>query len=1151
MLDHLSEANVSQRDDEHRSGSLPTPGSTSAGSAGRSVPSPSDAATLVTPTTPARETERDKEAQAVAHAPPGAKLRQMPTLREHMSAKKVLQELNAASRDAETADPTSLDAFAGSEPAESTEPGLRPSGIPTQPRSTSSGSRPQRAVSPSPTHEEGQADPTMLDAPQVAAGKPDPALTQPLVAAVASPDAPSGEQTAIRPAKQMPTATIELESGEPSAAVEAPSRRSLGNDATQFVPVPEGGEPESSIAEELARQATRQKDVLTGTKTQPLPQVRPQRATGPDTTQVQSTKPAVRPDSTLVMRDEPSLGVQRTQLMEIPADETAVRPLFAQDRKKSSSESPRAQEAPTQPGGAGRGRARLWAGLFLGLMIGGSGWAVGTWLVERQRQAELATQSRDAVNEAHRRGRIADFAAAEAKLRRLLSKRPTDGTALAARALVLSEAQYELGGAERIEGVQASTDGTTSQPQASLDPQASTEAGKPIEAAKTSDSAATKTSAPSTVTWASETQAAARQAQGETTAAAYSAQVLAALAVSDLKAAERAWERLQGMPPEADQHSELAPLPLGWRAYVASQVALLSGREDEALASLTDAVSKSPLPLWRRRLAELLLARGRADDALAQLAAAEKEQPDHCGVLVDLAALKARQAGAAAQRQALQTLQEWSTLPRTGSDPCGRGDRARAALLLGELSLDTDPAARGDARAALERARAIFGNDNAAVSDRLASAWLRTGDARLAQQQCQETLARVATRRRTRLLQADAQLRLNQGSEALRTLEPLLSSSAAAGEDGEATLLKARVLLSQNDTLEAQKQARKLVATSSQSPRVHAGAQRVLARVSLILGEPANARRTLEPLFRQMSGVDSTGNPALRDEQLDTQILWAEVLLSVRPAEQPEARAILEAVVTRAPERIEARLLLGRLLREMQEWGQAEQQLSAALRTDDRHMGARRELAGLLTQRGDYAKAHALYQELLKEEQDAELFIAAARAERLNGAAEPALNTLSNVKRSRGEVTGKYDEALLVERARALLALDRCGEAQSLLKPLLPDLAQLKRPALPALLIRAMLCAALPGERAAAAMQSRAVLQRLPQPWRSDVDVRLAECEILAATGNFLAARLGLTALVASLQTVPPTSIGEEAALRQHCQKMLERLSGSPALPPR
>lgn len=1151
MLDHLSEANVSQRDDEHRSGSLPTPGSPPPGNASKGLANSPDGATLVTNAVPPPAAEpagtRERETAVLPSVSPGAKLRQMPTLREHMSAKKVLQELNAAARDAAQADASSVDtvgAGAG-HPAESTEPGLRNKGVPKLGAASSdAGARANRAAASA--RDEGLADPTMVDATSLdaIAGSAGPLSTGQLAV---MESVASGEQTAIRSAKEMPTATLVIEAAEPSAQVEAPSRRSLGNDATQFVPVPEGGEGDSGPNEAKSRPAQGPAPSAPpgGAKTQPLATIRPSRPAGQDATLVHEHKPPTRPDSTLVMRDEPSLGVQRTQLMEIPADETAVKPLFAQgqDRKKSSADSPRNLEPPTLPGNMGRGRARLWAGLCLGLLIGGSGWAAGSWLLERQRVAELATQSRAAIADAQRHGRIADYVAAEAMLSRLLVKRTTDGAALSARALVLSEAQYELGGVAKFEG------GTESSTEASPEAKTAASPGSPPSAEKPGTAEGSKgSSEPSPSAWASAAQAAARQAEGETTAVAYSAQVLAALSAGDLKAAERALERLQALAPSADQDSELVSLPPGWRAYLASQTALLAGRDEEAQTLLSDAISKSQLPLWRRHLAELLFQRGRYDDGLAQLAMAEKDQPDLCGVQIDLTWAKARRAGTAAQRQGLAALTEFSAPPRSGADPCGRGERARAALLSAELTLDSDPAARGDARAALARARALTAPEDVLAGDRLAAAWLRTGDPRLAEAQSRSGLSHLATRRRTRLLLAESLLRLNQGAEALNTLEPLLAGSAGI-EDSEAALLKARVLLSLNDTLEAQKLARKLVASTGVAPQVRAGAQRVLGRVSLILGEPATARRTLEPLVRQLAGATAT-DAQLRDEQLDTQILWAEVLLAVRPAEQNEARAILEAVVTRAPERIEARLLLGRLLREIQEWGQAEQQLSAALRTDERHTGARRELAGLLMQRGDYGKAHALYRELVKEEQDADLLISSARAERLDGAPEPSLATLGTVKRGRGEVTGKYDEVLLVEKARTLLALDRCSEAQNLLRPLLPDLSQLKRPALPALLIRAQLCSALPGERAAAAAQGRGLLMRLPPAWRADVDVRLAECELLAATGNFLAARLGLTALVATLQTIPPTSVGEEAALRQYCQKMLERLPGGPTLAP-
>lgn len=1146
MLDHLSEANVSQRDDEHRPGSPTTPGSPPPGNASKGLANSPDGATLVTNALPAPAADagaaRERDAASASSAPPGAKLRQMPTLREHMSAKKVLQELNAAARESASADATAIQtvggdgASAGHEP---TDPALRGKTVPKLAAASSDAQARAGRSATAAGRDEGQADPTMVDATglDVITGAAGPLSTGQLAVL---DSAASGEQTAIRSAKEMPTATLIIEAAEPSAQVEAPSRRSLGNDATQFVPVPDGGDSDSGPHEaEVVRAPAA--GGPSGAKTQPLQTIKPSRPAGPDPTLVQGGKAPSRPDSTLVMRDEPSLGVQRTQMMEIPPEETAVKPLFAQgqDRKRNSADSPRHLEPPTLPGNMGRGRARLWAGLCLGLLIGGSGWAAGSWLLERQRVSDLAMQSRTAIADAQRHGRISDFVAAEALLSRLLSKRTTDGSAMAARALVLSEAQYELGGAAKFEGAGGGASPPETPGQAPSGAAPATEKAAGTETGKATGEASA---------WASAAQAAARQAEGESTAIAYSAQILAALSAGDLKAAERALERLQALAPSADQESELVPLPPGWRAYLASQTALLAGRDEEAQTSLGEAVSKSQLPLWRRRLADLLFQRGRYDDGLAQLAMAEKDQADQCGVQIDLTSAKARRASSAAQRQALQALTEFSSAPRSGVDPCGRGERARAALLSAELTLDSDPAARGDARAALERARSLTTPEDVVAGDRLAAAWLRTGDPRLAEAQSRAGLAHVPARRRTRLLLAESLLRLNQGTEALGTLEPLLSATGAP-EDSEAALLKARVLLSLNDTLEAQKLARKLVATTGVSPQVRAGAQRVLGRVSLILGEPMTARRTLEPLVRQLAGVTATDS-LMRDEQLDTQILWAEVLLAVRPAEQNEARAILEAVVTRAPERIEARLVLGRLLREIQEWGQAEQQLTAALRTDDRHMGARRELAGLLMQRGDYAKAHTLYRELVKEEQDAELLIASARAERLDGALEPALATLATVKRGRGEVTGKYDEVLLVEKARTLLALERCGEAQTLLKPLLPDVAQLKRAALPALLIRAQLCAALPGERAAAAAQGRGLLMRVPPAWRSDVDVRLAECEILAATGNFLAARLGLTALVAALQTIPPTSLGEEAALRQHCQKMLERLPGGPALAP-
>ena len=409
---------------------------------------------------------------------------------------------------------------------------------------------------------------------------------------------------------------------------------------------------------------------------------------------------------------------------------------------------------------------------------------------------------------------------------------------------------------------------------------------------------------------------------------------------------------------------------------------------------------------------------------------------------------------------------------------------------------------------------------------------------------------------------AQALLAQNQGNEAVTVLEPLTAPGDSGGKqvnpggDFEAQVWRAQALLQLNDTLEAQRLTRRVLGSSGLPTSVRNRAQLLLARIYLRLQEPAAARRALEPVMRQTSSDSAPTSPTApattpattpdsvtsSEQQLDAQLLWAQALLAAKPPEQSEARALLEAVVGRAPERVEARLMLGRLLRELHEWGQAEQQLSAALRTDDHYTPARRELAALLMQRGDFAKAHALYRELVKEEQDADLLLAAARAERLDGAPEQGLTTLGGIKRSRGEVLTKHDEPLLAERARALLALDRCGEAEVLLQTPGSDLQWLKRPTLTALLIRSQLCAAAGPQKTLWLTQARSLLDRTQPAWRTDPDVRLAEAELLVAEDKPQAARPVLEALIASLQTVPPTSVGEETALRQQAERLLAPL---------
>jgi hypothetical protein len=196
----------------------------------------------------------------------------------------------------------------------------------------------------------------------------------------------------------------------------------------------------------------------------------------------------------------------------------------------------------------------------------------------------------------------------------------------------------------------------------------------------------------------------------------------------------------------------------------------------------------------------------------------------------------------------------------------------------------------------------------------------------------------------------------------------------------------------------------------------------------------------------------------------------------------------------------------------------------------------------VLLARGDYAKAHAIYRELVKDEQDSELLLTAARAERLDGAPEQALATLGNIKRSRGEVASKWDELLLGDKARCLLLLDRCGEAAALLRPAGSDLGNLRRPTLAALLVRADVCAAVGPPKLQLLEAPRALLAKLSPPWRSDPEVRLAEAELLLATGQRSEARGVLELLLTSLAMLPPNSQGEEFALRQLGQRLIDGL---------
>lgn len=833
--------------------------------------------------------------------------------------------------------------------------------------------------------------------------------------------------------------------------------------------------------------------------------------------------------------NEPSLGAKVTNPG--AGDETAVRQVFSRFAPEPSRRR-RSDEALIKRGGTPLSMLsspRLWIAILSTVLVGLIALGVGTWYTQTHHLGGLLENAQGSVMLAHKRGNLADFTTAETQLRALLGEQPSDGAAIAARALMLGEALYEFGGGPDLNLTQA-------------------------EAERVDGGLLTKQ------TWADEAQSAARQSEGENRPTAIAALVFVALAHADPKLAESQLGRLAGMPPtptgqgqgQGQAQEELTPLPGGIRDYLASQAALIQGKSSESIELLRTAVAKNPLPLWQRRLGFQLSREGRDAEALPLLTDVEKRHPEQCGARIDLAYLRARSATGSLVRPALATLRGFADAPRLGGDPCGRGERARAAQLSAELTLATEPTARAETRALLEKAQALALPDDVVLADAIALVWLRTGDAHKAEKLSRTALERVPTRRHTRLLLAQALLAQNQGNEAVTVLEPLTAPGDSGGKqvnpggDFEAQVWRAQALLQLNDTLEAQRLTRRVLGSSGVPTSVRNRAQLLLARIYLRLQEPAAARRALEPVMRQTSSDSAPTSPTTpattpdsvtsSEQQLDAQLLWAQALLVAKPPEQSEARALLEAVVGRAPERVEARLMLGRLLRELHEWGQAEQQLSAALRTDDHYTPARRELAALLMQRGDFAKAHALYRELVKEEQDADLLLAAARAERLDGAPEQGLTTLGGIKRSRGEVLTKHDEPLLAERARALLALDRCGEAEVLLQTPGSDLQWLKRPTLTALLIRSQLCAAAGPQKTLWLTQARSLLDRTQPAWRTDPDVRLAEAELLVAEDKPQAARPVLEALIASLQTVPPTSVGEETALRQQAERLLAPL---------
>ena len=816
-----------------------------------------------------------------------------------------------------------------------------------------------------------------------------------------------------------------------------------------------------------------------------------------------------RPAESTVLLGEPPGGASAMQPMQPPVehDATAIRQVFQRfgpaDPRAKGRPAAVSEERATVP------RSGVFSKLLIGLLaigaVGAGGWFGTNWYLRQQQVRRLASTARTSYEAAFEHGRLADFVQAEAQLRTLGEAVATDEAARQARALLLTAARFEFGG------------------------------GPPIAA--DSD-------------WEQESLGAVRLIETEPGALAQAALVFSALSQGELPAAERHLELLQGTSSGEGRYR----LPNGMVDYLASQVALLAGREEQAVLALQRAVQKQRLAMWQRRLGYVLLRSGREEEAIVALTAAQSRQEDLVGAQIDLAYARGRTGKPEQLAEAKQVLQGLVEPPRSGPSPAGRSEHARAALWLADLTLRADPQARAAARELLTKAQSQALPSDVLFQEELAQARLRIGDGEPAAAIARELVGRLPQRRISRILLARALVAAKQGGDVLTALGPLIEGkdkTPKAALDAEAQLLRAQALFLSHDTLAAQQVTRQVMAATPAGSAEHIGAQLLAGELFLKLGEPVSARRSLEPLVRQLDkakaegatdgGAKPTGGVKTSgDQRLHIQLLWARTLLAMRPPQQSEARALLESVVATTPDNAEAHYLLGRLLRELGVLGPAEEQLTAAVRDDDHLTSARRELAGLLMLRGEFGKAHELYTALLKEEKDSELLIAAARAERLDGAPEKALTTLLNVHRQTGEIAGKFDEELLAERARALLLVERGGEVVNLLSGPTSDLGQLKKPTLVALLLRAHVSLAEGSQHKQELAAARALLGKLPKAMLPDFDVRLAEAELLRAEGKRSDSTEVLSALVASLQSLPPTSSGEETALRQHAQRLLE-----------
>ncbi len=860
----------------------------------------------------------------------------------------------------------------------------------------------------------------------------------------------------------------------------APSRRSLSEDPTSFVVVPDGPPGDNTPTGEITTT-----DLVV-----------PEESSEHD-------EPSQA--DTLVSRS----AHEATAMVRVPVEELSVGSQFTVPNFVPPKEISAAKTAPRPP----RLALIMLSSLTLVLVCFG----LYSIYAYHSQMTALRKAAQDAVASTQKIGSFANFEAAQNHLNALLVEQPKNGMVLTASALVMAQSLYEFGGdAEFVAAVKASLQKASSENHPSL----------------------------------------------------LAAQIFWALAQADSVQAGRLFSELQTSvakyaAQKLAESKELAPVSFGLIEYLSSQIALLDGREDEAIAALRRALQKNPMPLWRAHLG-LLLSRAGSDtegEATALFDELEQHYPDLCSAQIAVAFLRGSR-DKSSYRPSLAKLHEFVEPTHPGGVRCGRSERAWAALQCARLTLYVDPTTSREAQGLLAKAEALAWPEDLVFAEALARAWLRAGEPKKTEALSRAVLKRMPTRRGVKLLLGRVLLqRGNQSSAALLLLEPLFdatnraavpASPALESFDVDAKLLRARGLLQQNDIFEAVRLVRPLKLDKTAPKLIQNEARLIEARALLRLQAPAAAREVLTPLLPE-GGLDAS--PALlddwtqKDQYSEAQLLWAQALLAARPPEQLEARARLEAVIGQAPQQLEARLTLGHLLRELSEWTQAEQQLNAALRLDENYSPAQRELGALYMQRGEFVKARAIYRILAESDGESELVLAYARAQRLAGDKEQALRSLAAVKRRAGEVMSKYDEGLLVERARTLLALFRYDDVKELLREPANDLAAVRRPALAALFLRALIGGLSEPQRQQVLGAARQLLGRLPGAWRADRDVVLAESEILLAEKNLQGATLGLSALRTSLLRAAPTASGEELELRQRVETLLATLPPAPTPP--